>query len=89
MSLLEREKTPSGSARELVLETAHRLLERRLLDPLEHRRWVTSAEIAFELGEPRAAVVEILMRLGNEGVLAVHSTHVGLDMEVTGVRVTD
>lgn len=71
-----------------MLDTARRLLEGRLRDPLDNRGWVSSADIAADLGEPRAAVVEVLMALGREGLLDVRATHVGLDMEVTGVRVT-
>lgn len=89
MSLLERETAPVGGPfRALVLESAHRLLEARLADPRDHRTWVTSAEIAGDLDESRADVVAMLMRLGNEGQLDVRSTHVGLDMQVTAVRIT-
>jgi hypothetical protein len=89
MSLLEHRRTPmSLSGRDLVLESARRLLAHRLRDHDDNRSWVTSAEIAADLGEPRAGVVEILMQLGRDDALTVRSTHIGLDMEVTQVRVT-
>jgi hypothetical protein len=88
-SMVRRAVSVPASGRDLVLDSAHRLLSARLADPDDNRSWVTSAEIAADLGEARVDVVQILMQLGDDGALTVRSTHVGLDMEVTQVRVTD
>jgi len=84
--LLMRKTDPiSETTRDRVHAAASRLLAARLLDPYDNRQWVTGAEIAAELDEPRVAVCGALMALGHEGLLEVRSTHVGLEMEVTGI----
>jgi DNA-binding IclR family transcriptional regulator len=72
---------------EMVLGCARRLLDLRMHDPQEPRPWVGSADIAADLGANRSSVVRLLMQLGRAGALTVRCTHVGLDLEVTQVRV--
>jgi hypothetical protein len=88
MTLLDRPVVdPAPLTLDALVASVERLLQARKHDPVEPRCWVTSAEVAADLDESSATVVDLLMQLGRAGRLNVRSTHVGLDLQVTGVRV--